>query len=267
MVDDRLRSLDFDDSLQSVVSIDDSSVKVVEVGGRKSSTVELNHWAKLWADDRHYFQDHPVWSRLGHQEGFDEFESLDGSGSALTGGLNDFDAKLSGSSVEVNSLEEFLDGISADVGVDERAEVLLHAASDAVQKLADGSPLVFFDELVEFNLAQKFGSDVEIAKSFVSVSEFGSNSVVVRLHAVANVAFIEVLVRVVDHLGGESLQALGFELAHLILDAGLLEFDHVHDLRHELADAVHVDVDNDEAGEVDDLLELARGDVKHQRDR
>ena len=58
VVDDDLGSTEVDQSLEAVVAVDDAAVQVVEVGRRETSTVELNHRAKLRRDHRNSVEDH-----------------------------------------------------------------------------------------------------------------------------------------------------------------------------------------------------------------
>ena len=116
--------MNLDDLLQPVVSVDDASVEVVEVGGREPATVELDHRSKLGGDDGDDVEDHPLGAAAGVDEGFGDFQSLDGAGAALTGGHDDLLAEFASKSVQLDAAEEFLHRFGADVGADEGAEVL-----------------------------------------------------------------------------------------------------------------------------------------------
>ena len=47
-------------SLESVVPVDDAAIEVVEVGGRKTATVELHHRAQIRRNDWQRSEDHPL---------------------------------------------------------------------------------------------------------------------------------------------------------------------------------------------------------------
>ena len=58
VVDDDVGRPEVEESLQSVVAVDDATVEVVEVRGREAATVELHHRAQVRRDDRHGLEDH-----------------------------------------------------------------------------------------------------------------------------------------------------------------------------------------------------------------
>ena len=58
VVDDDVRRPEVEQTLQSVVAVDDATVEVVQVRGREAATVELHHGAQVRRDDGHGFQDH-----------------------------------------------------------------------------------------------------------------------------------------------------------------------------------------------------------------
>ena len=60
VVDDDLRRAEVEQPLQAVVAVDDAAVEVVEVAGRESATVELDHRPQLRRDHRDDVEDHPL---------------------------------------------------------------------------------------------------------------------------------------------------------------------------------------------------------------
>ncbi len=58
VVDNDVGRAEVEQSLQTVVAVDDATVQVVEVRRRETSTVELHHWSKVRRNDRHCFKDH-----------------------------------------------------------------------------------------------------------------------------------------------------------------------------------------------------------------
>ena len=87
--DDDFRSTEFQKSLQTVISIDDAAIEVIQVGGGETAAIELNHRAQIRRDDRQDREDHPFRLVAGVQEGFDFFETTDASDLALTAALFD----------------------------------------------------------------------------------------------------------------------------------------------------------------------------------
>ena len=63
--------------LQTVVSVDNAAVKVVQVGGCKASAVELNHRADIRRNDRNDVQYHPLGTVAGLAECLDYLKTLD----------------------------------------------------------------------------------------------------------------------------------------------------------------------------------------------
>ena len=63
IVDDYVRSLKRQEVLQTVVTIDDTTVKVVQIGGRETATFKWDERTKVWWNDRKHFKHHPLWAR------------------------------------------------------------------------------------------------------------------------------------------------------------------------------------------------------------
>ena len=57
IVHDDRRSVEVEQALQAVVAVDDTTIEVVQVGGREATTVELHHGAQVGRDDRNDVQD------------------------------------------------------------------------------------------------------------------------------------------------------------------------------------------------------------------
>ena len=81
--DDDVRSAEFKKSLKTIVSVDDPSVQIIQVGSCESSAVELHHGAQIRRNDRDAVHDHPGRRISGLAEGLDDFQSLDDPGSLL----------------------------------------------------------------------------------------------------------------------------------------------------------------------------------------
>ena len=85
--DDDVRRAQLEQSVQTVVSVDDTSVQVVEVGGCESAAVELYHRTNIRRDDRNHIHDHPFRPVAGKSKRLDDFQPSDDTNLLLTGGI------------------------------------------------------------------------------------------------------------------------------------------------------------------------------------
>ena len=110
---DDVRRTEVQEALEAVVAVDDAAVEIVEVGRREAATVKLYHWAQVWRDDWDDVEDHPrrLVARLA--ECLDNFEAADSADLLLAGSRADFLAQDLAHAVEVELLEELLDGLGA----------------------------------------------------------------------------------------------------------------------------------------------------------
>ena len=112
--------------LQPVVAVDDAAIEVVEVGGGEAAAVERNQGAEFRRDHGDHVEDHPLGLVAGLAEGFDDLEALGELEALLQGGFGLHAlAQLDGEFVDVNALEEFLDGLGAHHALEAGGAVLL----------------------------------------------------------------------------------------------------------------------------------------------
>ena len=115
VAEDYFWSLDLDESLQTVVTDDDTTIKVVEVGCSKTTTIKWNEWTKVWWSDRNIVHHHPLRLVLSTRrtECFNHLQTLE---SLLLALLRTFltclSTKLISKVVEVDALEHVLDCLS-----------------------------------------------------------------------------------------------------------------------------------------------------------
>ncbi len=83
VADDDVRRTDFQKLFQTVVTVDDSSVKIVQVRCCESSAVQLNHGTQIRRNDRNRVQNHPGRLVAAFAESFHYFQSLQNSFSLL----------------------------------------------------------------------------------------------------------------------------------------------------------------------------------------
>ena len=76
VADDDVRSAQLDQTLQTVVAVDDTAIEIVEVGRREAAAVERNQRAKLRRNDRHDGQDHPFRPVAGFDECLNDLQAL-----------------------------------------------------------------------------------------------------------------------------------------------------------------------------------------------
>src|SRR5690606_8970368 len=56
---DHLRSFDVDQTLQTIISDNNSSVKVIQIGSRKTTTIQRNQWTQFRWNNWNHTNDHP----------------------------------------------------------------------------------------------------------------------------------------------------------------------------------------------------------------
>ena len=104
VADDDFRRAQLKELFQTVIAVDDPSVKIVEVGGRETAAVQLDHRTEIRRNDRDDIHDHPLRTVAGLAESFHDFQSFDNTGSLLAGGFLKALLKLGEFLLEVNGL-------------------------------------------------------------------------------------------------------------------------------------------------------------------
>src|SRR4051812_2461508 len=79
--DDDIRRLELKQVLETVVPVDDATVKIVQIGGRKPATLERNERAEIRRNNRQNIEHHPVRTCMRALESLHE---LDPFGQFLT---------------------------------------------------------------------------------------------------------------------------------------------------------------------------------------
>src|SRR6185312_2073444 len=114
---DDLRGAQLQQLLQPVVAVDDAPVEVVEVAGGEPAAVERHEGPQLGRDDRDDVQDHPFRAVARLAEGVDHLEPLGRLEPADLARLGAHDdAQLLGQLVDVDALQQLLDGLGAHLG-------------------------------------------------------------------------------------------------------------------------------------------------------
>ena len=91
-----LGSAKLQQTLEAVVTVDHTTVQVVQIGSRKATAIELNHRAQLRRNNRNNIQHHTQRGVISGQEGVYNLQTLERAGLLLTlTGLNDLFQSLS----------------------------------------------------------------------------------------------------------------------------------------------------------------------------
>ena len=113
VADDDLGGVELEELLETVVSVDDAAVEVVEVGGREAAAVELYHRTDIGGNDGNHVEDHPFGAVAREQEALHHVEPLEDADPLLAGGGLQLLAQLLGELFEVDFREQLLDGLGA----------------------------------------------------------------------------------------------------------------------------------------------------------
>ena len=124
VVDDRFGRLDFGNALEPVVTIDNTTIQIVQVRSGETTAVQLNHRAQFGWHDRNDFHNHPFRAVLRFAERLDDFQTLDEAPALGAHGrflhlLFQF-ARLG---FEIDVFQQFLHGDCAHAGVKDGAKL------------------------------------------------------------------------------------------------------------------------------------------------
>ena len=253
VVEHDLRGAELDEALQTVVTVDHTTVEVVEVGGGETATVELHHRAQVRRDDRDHVEHHGLRLVAGGQEGVDDLETLEGTGLALTGAGVDLLAQLLGSGVKVEVLQTLLDGFGAHAAFEVIAVAVFH--------LTPQVDVAFHVSRLQGLEAVEHG-----AQTLDLLVVAGTDGGHFTLGAVAQLGACGAL----GFAFGFELGQIGFDLLGALLDFGVAALLEVGDLvvelllqvRQVLMTLLFVHLGDHVGREVDDLLEVLRRDVQ-----
>ena len=287
VVDDDLRRAEVQKPLEAVVPVDDAAVEVVQVGGRETAAVELDHRAQLRRDDRNGLEDHVLGLVVRVQERGDDLEALDRTRLLLALGGADLLLEILALGVQVDLLEQ----VANRLGAHAAAEVLTEAErrSEAVLQLTEDG--LVGDDVLRLHLAEQVPDlahplggvldvrlrvgDVRVERLLRSLSCFSRSSSVSFFGLMSSasdqrwssslkpfwLARVEVLLTALERLAQleDALLALGRVGVEDLLDF-LLEGVHV------LLARLVVDPGDDRSREVQDLLELLGSHVEQVAD-
>src|SRR6187402_29007 len=138
VADDDLRRMEIHELLEAVVTVDHTTIEVVEIGGSKASTIERNEGAKLRRDHGDHVEDHPLGLVVRTTEGLNDLEPLRVLELLLQALLDlhllaHFHREL----FDLDALQEFLDRFRAHHGLEAGGAVLLIELAEASFVLDD----------------------------------------------------------------------------------------------------------------------------------
>ena len=126
VADNDFGSVELEELLKTVVSVDNTTVEVVEVGGREAAAVELYHRADIGRNYRNYVEDHPLGTVARDAEALYYVESFENADSLLSRHALELLVELSRELFEVDLGEELLNGLSAHSGLEVVLVFLAH---------------------------------------------------------------------------------------------------------------------------------------------
>ena len=139
VADDDLRGLELEESLETVVAIDDATIEIVEIRGRETATFERNERAEVRRDDGKDIENHPFRTALRPGKALSELEAL-----------GEFFTELLGAGVAHGLFDFLLEIGQVDVGKDFLDRLGAHSSGEALSVLLLGVAEFRFGEELAF---------------------------------------------------------------------------------------------------------------------
>ena len=114
---DNIRCAQLQQLLQTVVSVDNAAIQVVQIRGGKTAAVQLNHGANIRGDYRDGIQDHPLQLIAALIECIDHIQALEQTHTLLTGSSLQLLGQLIPQGFHINVLQQLFDGLGAHAGL------------------------------------------------------------------------------------------------------------------------------------------------------
>ena len=115
VTDNDVRRAQFDQPLQTVVTVDNAAIQIVQIRRGKATAIQRHQRAQIRRDNRNFGQDHPFRLVAGHHERFDDFQTL---GELLRlqfrSRFRNFNAQFTGNPLQIHCFQDFADGFGAD---------------------------------------------------------------------------------------------------------------------------------------------------------
>ena len=109
------RRLQFEQTAQAAVAVDDAAVEIVQIRGRETAAIQRNERAQVGRQHRQHFHDHPLGLDAGFLERLEHFEAL-GVFLNLGFGTGQIAAQAFNFRIDVQAVEQLLDAFGSHLG-------------------------------------------------------------------------------------------------------------------------------------------------------
>ena len=128
VADDDVRRIQFHQTLQTVVAVDNPAIQIVQVRGCKPAAIQLHHGAQLRRNHRQHINDHPLRLVAGQAEGIHYLQPLNDPGLFLAGHRFQLGVQLLAQCLQINLLQQLFHGLGAHAGIEIVLILLPHVA-------------------------------------------------------------------------------------------------------------------------------------------
>ena len=118
VADDDVGGVELHQPLQTVVPVDNTAVQIVQIRGGEPAAVQLDHGTDVGRDDGQHIHDHPAGLVAGFPEGFHNLQPLDDPQLLLGGSGFQLLTKLMAQLIQIDLLQQRLDGFRAHTGLE-----------------------------------------------------------------------------------------------------------------------------------------------------
>ena len=118
VADDDVGGMELHEPLQTVVPVDDPAIQIVQVRGCKPAAIQLNHGTDIGGDHGQHVHDHPAGLIAGLPESLHDLQPLDNAQLLLRGRRFQLCTQLLGQLIQVQLLQQLLDGLSTHTGLE-----------------------------------------------------------------------------------------------------------------------------------------------------
>jgi len=146
VAENHLGGLDFHQSLQTVVTDDDATIEVIEVGGGETATIQRHQRTQLGRDDRNNLEDHPfgIVHGRGATESLYNLKTLQSLGLAhLAGIVVGTVAKLIAQGIEVEVFEQVKHSLGTHLGNELVRIAVIEQVVVGIQAVVDNIEVLF----------------------------------------------------------------------------------------------------------------------------
>ena len=107
VTNDDVRSVELEQTFQTIVTVNYTTIQIVEVGGCKTTAVKLYHGAQFRRNYRNYIQNHPFRTVTGFKESFANFQTTYCTYFTLAAYFFHFSAQFISQSLQVDFFQQF----------------------------------------------------------------------------------------------------------------------------------------------------------------